>query len=155
MRRNILLSVIILGSVFLAACSTSAESSSDSQVTVYKSATCGCCSDWVSYLEDNGFAVTTIETEDMATVKDNNAVPLELRACHTALIDGYVVEGHVPVDEIKKLVEEKPNILGIAVAGMPPGSPGMDIPGFETDPFDVVSFDADGNVEIFAQYPKD
>jgi hypothetical protein len=77
-----------------------------------------------------------------------------LLSCHTAIVDGYVVEGHVPVAEINRLLVERPPVIGIAVAGMPPGSPGMDIEGFEDDPFDVITFDADGMTTIFASYPK-
>jgi hypothetical protein len=77
-----------------------------------------------------------------------------LLSCHTAIVDGYVVEGHVPVAEINRLLVERPAVIGIAVAGMPPGSPGMDIEGFEDDPFDVVTFDAGGMTTIFASYPK-
>jgi hypothetical protein len=77
-----------------------------------------------------------------------------LLSCHTAIVDGYVVEGHVPVAEINRLLAERPQVIGIAVAGMPPGSPGMDIEGFENDPFDVITFDADGMTAIYASYPK-
>jgi len=77
---------------------------------------------------------------------------LEFQACHTAIVDGYVIEGHVPVSEIERLLSEKPNVIGIAVAGMPAGSPGMDIDGFDSEPFDVVSFDENGLIEIYESY---
>jgi hypothetical protein len=77
---------------------------------------------------------------------------LEFQACHTAIVDGYVIEGHVPVSEIERLLSEKPNVIGIAVAGMPAGSPGMDIDGFDSEPFDVVSFDENGSIEIYESY---
>jgi hypothetical protein len=77
---------------------------------------------------------------------------LEFQACHTAIVDGYVIEGHVPVSEIERLLSEKPNVIGIAVAGMPAGSPGMDIEGFDSEPFDVVSFDENGSIEIYESY---
>ncbi len=77
---------------------------------------------------------------------------MEFQACHTAIVDGYVIEGHVPVSEIERLLSEKPNVIGIAVAGMPAGSPGMDIDGFDSEPFDVVSFDENGSIEIFESY---
>jgi hypothetical protein len=77
---------------------------------------------------------------------------LEFQACHTAIVDGYVIEGHVPVSEIERLLSEKPNLIGIAVAGMPAGSPGMDIDGFDSEPFDVVSFDENGSIEIYESY---
>jgi hypothetical protein len=149
--RKILFPVLVLAGL-LTACGNPAQLSTQ-QITVYKSATCECCTNWISYLEENSFTVKAIETLDMATIKSENGVPLNLHSCHTALVDGYVVEGHVPVDEIKRLLEERPNVMGIAVAGMPPGSPGMDIAGFENDPFDVVAFDEMGNQTLFAIYP--
>ena len=94
------------------------------------------------------------ETEFIDEIKTRYQVPEELLSCHTAIVDGYVIEGHVPADEIKRLLEERPEVIGIAVADMPPGSPGMDILGFENDPYDVVSFDEVGKTEIYASYPK-
>ena len=81
-------------------------------------------------------------------------IPAELNSCHTAIVNGYVMEGHVPVAEIARLLEANLNVTGIAVGGMPPGSPGMDVPGFENDPYDVISFDETGTLEVFASYPK-
>ena len=81
-------------------------------------------------------------------------MPESLYSCHTAIVNGYVIEGHVPVDEIVRLLEEKPDVIGIGVGGMPPGSPGMDIVGFDEDPYDVVTFDAKGGIQIFSSYPK-
>ena len=80
-------------------------------------------------------------------------MPSELQSCHTAIVDGYIIEGHVPVAEIERLLSERPDVLGIAVAGMPAGSPGMEIEGFDTEPYDVVTFDASGEIEIYASYP--
>ena len=94
------------------------------------------------------------ETEIIGEIKARYQVPEELQSCHTAIVDGYVIEGHVPAAEIKRLLEERPEVIGIAVADMPPGSPGMDIVGFKNDPYDVVSFDKNGNIEIYSSYPK-
>ncbi len=94
------------------------------------------------------------ETEIIGEIKTRYQVPEELQSCHTAIVDGYVIEGHVPAAEIKRLLEERPEVIGIAVADMPPGSPGMNIAGFKNDPYDVVSFDKNGNFEIYASYPK-
>lgn len=105
-------------------------------------------------MEKNGFAVRVNITDTMAEIKTDYQIPVELQSCHTAIVDGYVIEGHVPAAEIEKLLLEQPDIIGLAVAGMPPGSPGMDIDGFENDPYDVISFDAQGNQEIFSKYPK-
>jgi len=85
-------------------------------------------------------------------IKKQYQVPAEFQSCHTAIVDGYVIEGHVPIKEIERLLQERPDVIGIAVAGMPAGSPGMDIEGFDSEPFDVVTFDQLGNIEIFSSY---
>lgn len=85
-------------------------------------------------------------------IKAEYQVPLEFQSCHTAIVDGYVIEGHVPISEIERLLSERPDVIGIAVAGMPAGSPGMDIGGFDSETFDVVSFDENGSIEIYASY---
>lgn len=100
----------------------------DKTATVWKSPTCGCCTGWVSYLERNGYTVKTIETDDLDPLKDRMGVPEPMRSCHTAKIDGYVIEGHVPVEAIDKLLKERPQVTGIASPGMPMGSPGMSGP---------------------------
>jgi len=94
------------------------------------------------------------ETIAINDIKTSFQIPDELYSCHTAIVDGYVIEGHVPAAEIIRLLAEKPDVVGIAVAGMPPGSPGMDVEGFEDDPYDVVTFSQDGTIEIYASYPK-
>lgn len=94
------------------------------------------------------------ETLQINKIKVSNQVPEQLYSCHTAIVNGYVIEGHVPVEEIIRLLEERPDVIGIAVGGMPPGSPGMDITGFENDPFDVVTYSESGDIEIFSSYPK-
>ena len=90
----------------------------------------------------------------MSKVKAQHQVPPELQGCHTAIVDGYIVEGHVPVAEIRRLIAEKPDISGIAVPGMPVGAPGMEAAGVDDQPFDVISFDEEGNWEVFASYGK-
>ena len=90
--------------------------------------------------------------ESLVEIKKQYQVPAEFQACHTAIVDGYVIEGHVPVAEIERLLSERPAVIGIAVAGMPAGSPGMEIEGFDSEPFDVVTFDQLGNIEIFSSY---
>lgn len=153
-----LLLIIIV--VTLGACAQArtpiASSSSDqgNTITMYKSATCGCCGTWAEYLQENGFTVLINEDEDLAQIKQTYQVPRQLSSCHTALLNGYVIEGHVPIDEINRMINEKPDILGIAVAGMPIGSPGMEVEGVDPVPYDVVTFDAQGNTTIFASYPK-
>ncbi|MGE5514489.1 MAG: DUF411 domain-containing protein [Bacteroidota bacterium] len=109
-------------------------------VEVWKSQTCGCCTSWIAYMEDNGYAVTVHDVDDVDPIKDQFNVPTELRSCHTARIDGYVIEGHVPVEAIAKLVADKPKTVeGIAVPGMPPGAPGMDE---DDSPYPVLTFGA-------------
>src|SRR3954463_3825556 len=107
-------------------------------ITVYKTPTCGCCKAWVEHLQKNRLTPTTHDLNDLSETKDTLGVPDALRSCHTAVIGRYVIEGHVPADLIKKVVAEKPaNILGLAVPGMPVGSPGMEVPG-RKDPYDVI-----------------
>jgi hypothetical protein len=119
-------------------------------VKVYKSPTCGCCNDWIDHLEDHGFAVEATNLRDVSPVKRANGVPRELDSCHTAIVGGYVVEGHVPAADVKRLLAESPPVLGIAVPGMPMGSPGMEGP--DPEPYRVLSFDKDGRVEVFATH---
>lgn len=92
------------------------------------------------------------DLDDLSAVKSEYQVPVELQGCHTAIVDGYIIEGHVPAAEIHRLLAEKPDILGLAVPGMPVGSPGMEV-GNRVDPFDVVAYDESGPIEVFASYP--
>ena len=127
-----------------------APSAAPLEVTVYKSPTCGCCGKWVSYLEENGFSVVTHEVKDVGPIKRLHGVPQELGSCHTALIGDYVIEGHVPVADIHRLLEEAPNVKGIAVPGMPIGSPGMEGPNPES--YRVIAFAETGSTEDFATH---
>jgi hypothetical protein len=92
---------------------------------IYRSPSCGCCEEWIVYLKSKGFDITVISTDDVFAIKDQMRVPADMQSCHTALIGGYVVEGHVPAEAIAKLLADKPNVTGIAAPGMPQGSPGM------------------------------
>ncbi|NNE68616.1 MAG: DUF411 domain-containing protein [Pyrinomonadaceae bacterium] len=122
------------------------------QITVYKSPTCGCCTSWESHLEKAGFAVASKPTEQMTQVKKKRNVPEALHSCHTADVDGYVIEGHVPASDIKKLLEQKPSVLGLAVPGMPQHSPGMQPEGEKPKGFDVLSFDKVSKTAVFSSY---
>ncbi len=124
----------------------------DFVVTVFRSPSCSCCEDWIAYLEANGYTVLVEDVEDMATLKQRHRVPTQLYSCHTAVVDGYVVEGHVPVAEIGRMLAERPEISGIGVAAMPIGSPGMEVAGVADQPYDVMTFDAAGSMEIYASY---
>ena len=108
--------------------------------TVYKDPNCGCCKDYVRYLEDNGYRVTAIDTTDLDGIKRKHGVSPRLAACHTILVDGYVVEGHVPVPVIEQLLRDRPDIRGITLPGMPPGSPGMT--GKKSAPFEIYTLDS-------------
>ena len=119
------------------------------QVVVYKTETCGCCNGWVEHLRAAGFDVDARNVRDLMSVKLDAGVPGPLVTCHTALVDGYVVEGHVPVDQVKRMLAERPHVAGIGVAGMPIGSPGMEGP--NPQPYQVVAFDRDGGMSVYAE----
>ena len=116
----------------------------------YRSPSCGCCGKWVDAARKAGFDVTVVPTDDMMAVKAKHGVPDALLSCHTTLVAGYVVEGHVPFDAVRRLLKAKPKIRGIAVAGMPAGSPGMETPDGRKQPFKVMAFDARGRTSLFA-----
>lgn len=116
------------------------------EVTVFKSPNCGCCVQHSAYLERNGFDVTIVETNEMASIKADHNIPHNMQSCHTAVIGDYFVEGHMPVEAINKLLEEKPAIEGITLPGMPSGSPGM--PGPQLDPFVIYRLE-NGQGQIF------
>jgi hypothetical protein len=118
-------------------------------VTVYKSPSCGCCSKWIEHMRANGFTVASHDVEDIAAIKTKHGVPSQAASCHTALVDGYVVEGHVPADVVKRLLRERPKVSGIATPGMPMGSPGMEVPSGTKESYSVVSFDASGKQTVF------
>ncbi len=117
-------------------------------ISVYKDPNCGCCANWVKHMRAAGFAVTVHDTADMSTVKASMGVPTALQSCHTARVGTYVIEGHVPADLIQKLLKEKPVALGLAVPGMPVGSPGME--GGTPDKYDVMLFDRAGKARVYA-----
>ena len=119
---------------------------------VYKSPTCGCCSKWVEHVRQAGFAVKVTELDDPAlnTLKNKHGVPRTAQSCHTGLVVGYVIEGHVPAAEISRLLKEKPAVQGIAVGGMPVGSPGMEVAGSAPQPYNVVTFDKQGAVRVYS-----
>jgi len=119
-------------------------------IIIYRDPGCGCCEAWADIARTAGYKVTVENRADMAAVKAQHGVPDTLASCHTALVDGYAVEGHVPMRHIAKLLRDKPrDIAGIAVPGMPRGSPGMEMPDGSVDAFDVMSFDRQGKVSVF------
>lgn len=105
-------------------------------------------------MEANGYTVQVEDVKDLSAIKTQYQIPPALQSCHTAIVDGYIIEGHVSVAEIERLLSERPAIAGLAVPGMPPGSPGMDAQGITPVPYDVIAFDKNGNTEIYASYGK-
>mgnify|MGYP001164569663 CR=1 FL=1 len=119
------------------------------EITVYHSPTCGCCKQWINYLKSNGFAVISIEQEDLSDIKAEMGVTGKLASCHTAMVQGYVIEGHVPAPDIQRLLKERPKIAGLTAPGMPGASPGMDT---SKDPYDVLTFDGKGKTTVWARH---
>jgi hypothetical protein len=123
-------------------------------IKVYKSPNCGCCGDWVKHLEDNDFDVAVHNTQNLNPIKAEAGLTPALASCHTAFVDGYVIEGHVPASDIRRLLEQRPQALGLAVPGMPIGSPGMEM-GDRKDPYQVILFNDQGQSRVFASYPEE
>jgi len=123
------------------------------KVEVWKTPTCGCCEDWVKHMRENGFTVTTHDVQDTGPIR-RNAGMADYGSCHTAMVDGYAVEGHVPASDVRRLLLEKPDAAGLAAPGMPLGSPGMDGPeyGGRKTPHDVVLVDKQGGAKVFQAY---
>jgi hypothetical protein len=121
-------------------------------VSVYKTPTCGCCSKWIDHMKGAGFKVTFTDMpqESLDNVKKKHGVPVATHSCHTAVVDGFVIEGHVPAVQVKRLLKERPKVKGIAVPGMPLGSPGMEVSGVTAQPYDVLTFDAQGKTKLYA-----
>ena len=143
-------SLLALFPVMLVAASRAARA--QQTATVYKDPTCGCCSKWVELLRKEGFAVTANDVRDIAAIKDKYGVPQALRSCHTALINGYVVEGHVPLADVTRMLKEKTAIAGLAVPGMPIGSPGMEVQGVPAQAYKVIAFNRDGKTSVFVSH---
>jgi hypothetical protein len=120
------------------------------RITVYKDPSCGCCRNWIEHLIKHGYAVDAKDTPAMAEVKRTLGVPDALTSCHTAVVNGYLIEGHVPAADIARLLKQKPKVAGLAVPGMPMGSPGMEGP--TQQHYQVLSFDKSGKTRVFAAY---
>jgi hypothetical protein len=140
-RIRVLTIAVLAASFFNASHAVAAE------IEVYKSPTCGCCGKWVDHLRQNGFNVTVHDEQDMSKIKTARGVPGEVGSCHTAMVDGYVIEGHVPADAIKRLLKERPKVKGLAVPGMPIGSPGMEGPNPQS--YEILTFDQKGKITVF------
>ena len=139
---------LLAGIVFLFASRSMAFAA---EMTVYKSPYCGCCKHWVEHVKAAGYSVKVIDTEELDGIKKRLKVPEPAQSCHTAVVDGYVIEGHVPAKEIDRLLSERPKATGLAVPGMPTGSPGMEVPGTPAEPFNVFLFD-DKRASVYSRY---
>jgi hypothetical protein len=148
MTRRTLLAALSLAALLVA--TASAQAPALTKMTVYKSPTCGCCAKWVEHMKKAGFDLAVTDTDNVSLIKAEHKVPSNLAACHTAIVNGYVVEGHVPDDVIRKMLAEKPKISGIAVAGMPMGAQGMETEGVPQS-YDVMAFDATGASHVYAK----
>lgn len=150
------LSIIIFSGVIIWAFAKKSNQTTDTtnedlpEVVMYKNQQCECCDRWASYLREEGYPVSVNISNEMISIKETNNMPLNLASCHTAIVDDYVVEGHVPVEDINRMLKERPDAVGIAAPGMPASSPGMDI---ETnDSYEVRLFDKEGNSVIYATH---
>ena len=133
---------------------THAASNESPTIEIWKSPTCGCCQKWADHLTENGFTVSTRNATrgTLNRIKKQVGIGPELSSCHTALIDGYAIEGHVPASEIKRLLNERPDAVGLSVPDMPLGSPGMEQPNGKTEPYEVLLLKNDGSTEIYARH---
>lgn len=150
-RRHLLLG---LGGVLVAPAASFAAVPRPAPMRVHRDPSCGCCEAWVAHVRQAGFEARIEVAADLDAVKRRLGVPAALASCHTAEIDGYLIEGHVPAETIHRLLAERPAIRGLAVPGMPIGSPGMEVAGEAPDPFQVIAFDAAGRSSVFADYPR-
>jgi hypothetical protein len=135
-------------------CSRAPETAPDPALhaVVYKTESCGCCGSWVTHLEKAGFAVEVHNVDNLGPTKERVGVPVAMGSCHTAEVGGYFVEGHVPADDIKRLLRERPSARGLTVPAMPVGSPGMEVPSGHVDPYDVFLVAPDGSTSVYAHY---
>jgi len=148
--------LVVVFAVALAAGVVAQTQKSAPTMEVFKSPTCGCCSKWVEHVQEAGFTVKVTDVSDAAldALKQKHGIPRTAQSCHTGLVDGYVVEGHVPVSEVQRLLTERPAVSGIAVGGMPIGSPGMEVPGQRPQTYNVITFDKQGAVTVFSTQNK-
>ena len=127
-------------------------STTQHEIVMYKSPTCACCTGWAEHLRQSGFQVTEKKSDDMMAVKKEYGVPDKLSSCHTAIIGGYIIEGHVPAQDVERLLKERPQIAGLTAPGMPMKSPGMQPQGLPAKGYDVLAFNKDGSSKVFTRY---
>lgn len=143
---------VLLAAVAGCADNAAQTSSAASLLTVHKTPTCGCCGDWVDHMRQAGFEVAVIETTDLSPIKQAVGLPHGLGSCHTAEIDGYFIEGHVPAADVQRFLSERPDARGLTVPGMPLGSPGMEVPSGAKDAYDVLMVLSDGSTVVYASH---
>ena len=152
MTRNLFLAFTFLLSAVTIGVHGQAQQQAGPSVDVFKSATCGCCAKWVDHMRKAGFTVhvTDLDEAELQKIKERYNVPSNGRSCHTARVEGFTVEGHVPAAEVKRLLKEKPKVLGLTVPGMPLGSPGMEVSGVKAQPYNVLTFDKQGATTVYS-----
>jgi hypothetical protein len=151
-RRQVLLQLAAMTGA-MASSKVYASAQAKTLVRVYKDANCGCCQKWVDHMAASGFATEVTNTREVSSIKTAHNVKPPLWSCHTALVGEYVVEGHVPAADVKRLLAEKPQgVIGLAIPGMPASAPGMDLTPFQ--PYDVLAFDAQGRTTVFAKHDR-
>ena len=142
----------LLSTALLLGAATTAQAGEGPAISVHRSASCGCCTAWEDHLRAAGFVVTDVVSDNLGAVKTSHGINAELESCHTALVEGYVIEGHVPASAIQRLLKEKPSIRGLAAPGMPMGSPGMDGEGITPEPFAVLAIENNGGTHVFERF---
>lgn len=142
---------VVAGFTLVAACGVGVAAAAEAEVVMYKDPNCGCCSKWADHMREHGYMVREMPSREMGLIKSEAGVPRELASCHTAKVGRYIVEGHVPAADVKRLLAEQPDVAGLAAPGMPMGSPGMEGP-YPADRYDVISYDAAGKTQVFASH---
>ena len=152
--RLLVFSILLTALLAITGCTRSSEPPADprNSVTVYKKASCGCCTAWVKHLRQSGFSVDVHELGDLGLIKERVGVPVGMGSCHTAEASGYFVEGHVLADDIKRLLRERPDAKGLTVPGMPADSPGMEVASGKIEPYDVLLVSKDGTTSVYAHH---
>ncbi len=153
MVRTFAVAMVLLASIAQTAC-TASEQSMPTAVTVYKTTTCPCCEGWIAHMQKEGFSVSSENRDnDIDQIKAANGVTEKLASCHTAKVGGYVVEGHVPAADVKRLLKERPaDVVGLTAPGMPLDSPGMQAEGLPPKGYDVIAIKKDGSTEVYTRY---
>ena len=152
MNRRDAVGLVVAATLLTCAAPSEVWAAAPTVVTVHKTESCGCCKLWVEHLMKAGFAVKVINSSNLGPVKERVGVPVAMGSCHTAEVGGYFVEGHVPAADVQRLLRERPKAKGLTVPGMPAGSPGMEVPSGQVDPFDVLLVAMDGSTSVYAHH---